>query len=101
MLNEQRAAPTSLKEHTYAGGTAMFDISDTLSIPDAARRLGVRRKTIYDWIWRGVRVPGTAARVKLEVVRLGGRYRVRPDAIDRFIEAQNQKVIPEKSKGRW
>ena len=49
--------------------------ADYLSTPEIAARFGVTRLTVLNWIHGG----------KLEALRIGGRWKVTPEAIDRFI----------------
>ncbi len=65
----------------------------TLSLPEAARRLPSYRRgrpvsvsCIMRWILHGVRTPIGA--VKLEAVRLGGRWITSTEALGRFAAAQ-------------
>ena len=65
-----------------------------LSLAQAARRFPPFRNnkpiapsTVFRWISSGVRLPG-GTRIRLEAVRLGGRYLVSEESIVRFIQAQ-------------
>ena len=65
-----------------------------LSLGHAARRFPAYRagrpvntSTIFRWITGGVRLPDGRC-VRLEAVRLGGRWLTSPQAIERFIAAQ-------------
>jgi hypothetical protein len=54
-------------------------------LPPGRQGRPVNFSTIYRWIFTGVRAPD-GERVKLEAIRLGGRYLVSREAIERFIE---------------
>lgn len=54
----------------------------TVSIPEAARLLGIHEITAYTWARSG-RLPG--------VVRLGRRVRVRLSELRRWMDAQQQR----------
>ncbi len=41
--------------------------------------------TVLRWVLKGVKRNGV--RIRLEAVRVGGRYLVQPEALDRFIQA--------------
>lgn len=65
-----------------------------LSLSQAARRFPPYRQgrpvavsTIWRWAFTGVLAPG-GRRVRLEVVRLGGRWLTSVEAISRYIAAQ-------------
>jgi hypothetical protein len=65
-----------------------------LNLGQAARRFPSYREskpvnpsTVFRWITGGVRLPG-GARVRLDAVRLGGRWLTSVQAIERFIAAQ-------------
>jgi hypothetical protein len=47
----------------------------------------VAASTVFRWIFAGVRLPD-GSRVRLEAVRLGGRWLTSREAIQRFMEAQ-------------
>jgi hypothetical protein len=69
-----------------------------LSLSQAARRFPPFRETkpiapstIFRWIAEGVRLPN-GSRVRLEAVRLGGRWLTSVPAIERFIARQTPKL---------
>lgn len=59
-------------------------------LPLLARMLGHRPSpaTVWRWTSRGVKVGNS--RVKLEAKKVGGKLLASPEAVTRFIEAQNQ-----------
>jgi len=78
------------------GTTLPVDIrsEQLLSLPQAARRFPpyrldapVNPSTVWRWILQGVRLPD-GSRVKLEAIRLAGRWLTSVEAIERFIAAQ-------------
>jgi hypothetical protein len=69
-----------------------------LSLSQAARRFPPFREgkpcapsTIFRWITAGVRLPD-GRRVRLEAVRLGGRWLTSTQAIERFIARQTPRI---------
>jgi len=67
---------------------------DVLTCPEVARRGPSTRQgkrlhpsTVLRWVLHGVRTP-TGQRVRLEAVRLGGRWVTSVSALERFIAAQ-------------
>jgi hypothetical protein len=61
-----------------------------------AEQLGCRPSpaTLWRWTTKGIRVG--PSRVKLEAVRVGRQLYASPEAVARFIEAQNRERIPAK-----
>jgi hypothetical protein len=49
--------------------------------------------TVWRWILRGIKRPGDAATVRLEAVRLGGRWVTSREAIARFSAALTAQAI--------
>lgn len=66
--------------------------TDSITIAECARRLGVKDMTVRRWIDLGVTVRGR--RVKFGAVRIGGRFRISPDAIERFHAECNPEATP-------
>lgn len=64
------------------------DITDAISVADAATQLRTTPQTLYRWITTGTRIPGVGM-VRLGAVRVGGHYVVQPAAIDQFLIACN------------
>ncbi len=62
---------------------------DYLTTAQVAQELGVDQDTVYAWIKRSVRTP--SGRVYLAALRVG-LYRIAPESIRQFIEAQNPGV---------
>jgi hypothetical protein len=69
-----------------------------LSLPQAARRFPPYRRgrpvnpsTVWRWVFVGVRLPG-GRRVRLDAVRLSGRWLTSVEAIERFIRAQTPRL---------
>jgi hypothetical protein len=80
---------TSAPEHTHD-----LTRETLLSLAQAARRFPPYRRgrpvnpsTIWRWCRQGVQVPGVGV-VKLECVRLSGRWLTSEEAISRFVAAQ-------------
>jgi hypothetical protein len=74
----------------------MIDLASEhlISLRDAARRLPAGRRgrpvtlsCLFRWVTEGVTAPG-GSRVRLEAVRLGGRWLTTVEALQRFAEAQ-------------
>jgi hypothetical protein len=70
-----------------------------LGLAQAARRLPPFRQgkpinpsTIFRWITEGVNVPG-GLRVRLEAVRLGGRWLTSAEALERFAARQTPTLM--------
>lgn len=56
------------------------DLINSLSIPEAADVLGVSRVTVYRWVQgKGVAEP-------LPAMKLGGNYRINPEALEQWIK---------------
>lgn len=60
---------------------------DLVPLGRAARKLGKDPATLWRWREQGVRVIGTERRVKLAMVRLGGRWYIRPADLEAFAAA--------------
>lgn len=58
----------------------VFDAAGRLTLADAARHLGVSRRTVYNWVHQGVRGK------RLECVAVGGRLYTSREALGRFTE---------------
>lgn len=83
---------TSVATHTHP--TAHVLTETVVSLSQAARRLPpfragrpVNRATIFRWISEGVRLPD-GSRLRLEAVRIGGRWVTSIEALTRFAESQ-------------
>lgn len=83
-------------------GTHDLTRETLLSLTQAARRFPSYRQgrpvnpsTIWCWCRQGVQVPGVGV-VKLECVRLSGRWLTSAEAISRFVAAQT----PQEPEGR-
>lgn len=63
-----------LEAASPAGSTSSTSQSPWLTTGEVARRVGVSRQTVVNWVNRGI-LPGT---------RLGGRTLIAPSALDRF-----------------
>lgn len=56
------------------------DLINSFTIPEAADILGVSRVTVYRWVQgKGVSEP-------LPAMKLGGNYRITPDALEQWIK---------------
>lgn len=60
----------------------MTTLTESLSIPEAAAKIGAKPSTVRRWITTGVAVAGR--RVKLAARRTGGLIRITPAAIEQF-----------------
>ncbi|MGH7134800.1 MAG: helix-turn-helix domain-containing protein, partial [Pirellulales bacterium] len=60
---------------------------DLVPLGRAARKLGKDPATLWRWREQGVRVRGTEQRVRLAMVRLGGRWYIRPADLEAFTAA--------------
>jgi hypothetical protein len=78
----------------------MIDLTNEslISLPEAARLLPAGRRgrpvslsCILRWVLSGVRLPSGKA-VRLEAVRLGGRWLTSREALQRFAEAQTPRL---------
>ena len=67
---------------------------DLVPLGRAARRLGKDPATLWRWRHDGVRVRGTDRRVKLRMVRLGGRWYIRPADLEAFAAAAAGDDVP-------
>jgi uncharacterized protein DUF1580 len=71
-----------------------------LSLSQAARKIPPYRgrqtnpSTIFRWLRAGVKLPGGAV-LKLEGIRLAGRWLTSVEAIERFLAAQNAACNPD------
>jgi hypothetical protein len=72
-----------------------------LSLTQAARRFppfredkSVAPSTVFRWLYDGIRMPD-GSRLRLEAVRLGGRWLTSGPAIERFISRQTPSLGPE------
>jgi hypothetical protein len=81
----------------------MIDLQseELLSLSDAAKRLPPHRRgrpvhpsCIFRWIFEGVRLP-SRERVRLEAVRLGGRWLTSVEALQRFAERLTPRIDTE------
>jgi excisionase family DNA binding protein len=67
---------------------AMLEVSPVQKadcrVVEIARQLHVDVETVYRWINRGVRLK-SGARLKLEAYRIPGSWRVRREALERFL----------------
>jgi hypothetical protein len=54
----------------------------------------VNSSTVWRWCRQGAKVPGTGERVRLECVRLAGRWLTSVEAISRFIARQTPPSEP-------
>jgi excisionase family DNA binding protein len=71
-------------------------MSDTLTINEAAARVGAKPTTVRRWVTVGVMVGDR--RVKLAHRRLGGRLRIPPAALEEFDRACNPEApVPTES----
>ena len=52
------------------------ELEELLRIPDAARLLGIKQKTLRDWVWRR----------KITFIRVGKGIAFRPSDLREFIE---------------
>jgi hypothetical protein len=82
------------QEPTFAGDNSVIDLSneDTFSLALAAQTIRPGRNgkrthisTLIRWITRGARA-ADGSRVRLEAVRLGGRWLTSREALQRFAE---------------
>jgi Protein of unknown function (DUF1580) len=81
----------------------------TFPLPEAARYLPKGRRgrplhftTLLRWVLDGVKTPGDG-RVRLEAVRLGGKWITSREALQRFVEAQTPTLAepaPMRTSGR-
>ena len=63
-----------------------------LGLVEVARRAGVTRKTVHNWVTHGVRVRGAV--VRLGAIRLGGRWRTSSAALAEFLRALGAAAEP-------
>ena len=66
---------------------AFSEQAQHLTVGELAARYAFKRDTIYLWIAKGVLVAGGT--VKLRAVRVGGSWRVTPEAWEEFLAACN------------
>lgn len=71
---------------------------DFLTTTDICRRYHVTESTVVRWMRRGV--PGNGQRVFLEYLKVGGRYRVKPQALDEFIRLTSSPAAVEAERQR-
>ena len=57
-------------------------------LPPARAGRPVTAECILRWILRGCRIPGSTERVRLEALRVGGRWLTSREALQRFAERQ-------------
>ncbi len=69
----------------YPKGEPDFCLEPLLSVRQACKILGIKEKTLRDWVWRK----------KIDYVKVGDRVMFEPDAIRRFI-ASNRVVAIER-----
>lgn len=63
------------------------DFPNAMGLSAVAKRMGVARDTVYGWIHAGIQTP--SGRVRLESVRIGGRFRVTEEALTEFLRLLN------------
>jgi hypothetical protein len=59
------------------------------SLPPGRNGRPTHVSTVFRWMLRGVRLPSGAV-VRLEAIRMGGRWLTSKEALQRFAEAQTQ-----------
>lgn len=76
-----------------------------LTLADIARRLPpshtgrqVNPTTVWRWATRGVKLPDRSV-LRLEALRIGGRYVTSAEALDRFIARQTEAHAPQSGPG--
>jgi len=86
--------------HDKIRATLTVDLrsEELLSLPQAARRFPpfrqgrpVNPSTVWRWVFTGVRLPD-GRRVRLDAVRLSGRWLTSVEAIERFVAAQTPRL---------
>jgi hypothetical protein len=96
-----------------AGIVAVIDLKNEtmLSLAEAAKRLPPHRlgrpvhsSCLFRWIFDGVKLP-SGERIRLEAIRLGGRWLTSVEALQKFAEAQTPAIatkerIPLRSAAR-
>lgn len=60
-----------------------YELEGLLRIPEAARVLGIKEKTLRDWVWRR----------KVTFIKVGKRVAFRPSDIREFIEKNVVKAL--------
>ena len=76
--------------------TSNLQISRLIGLKELARRLSTREgrsvnpSTLWRWRTKGVRLPDGSV-VRLECIRVGGKWGVTEEAIEDFLEAQRPK----------
>jgi hypothetical protein len=74
-------------EHDLTRETLLWLVQAARRFPPTRLGRPVNSSTIWRWCRKGVKVPGVGV-VKLESVRVAGRWATSEEAISRFVEAQ-------------